>query len=236
VTPPLSDTAARLKAAAKGGRVAHTGFLEPDEAAALARELRAAGVGVALSGGVTGARRRVVTAFPDHIPSADTPLAAVYVAGPLSADDLLAALTAAGVASSHVGDTLPHQDGWSVVLVKDAKEVALGLRDVAGRPVTPQEVPLARLEHGGRRVVQVIVPSLRVDVLGAKAFRVSRSYFSKGVAGGQVSVNGKAASKSSSAEPGDEVNAAGLGRFTVVQVQGETRRGNLKVLLEVEQV
>lgn len=208
--------------------------MEPDEAAALARELRAAGVGVALSGGVTGARRRVVTAFPEHIPSADAPLAALYVAGVPSEGELLAALAAAGVPRSSVGDTVPHQDGLSVVLLKSAKEAALALRDVAGRPVTPQEVPLGRLERGGRKAVQVIVPSLRVDVLGAKAFRVSRSYFSKGVAGGQVSVNGRAASKASSAEPGDEVNASGLGRFTVVQVQGETKRGNLKVLLEVE--
>lgn len=230
----MSDPFARLKAAAQGGRVAHTGFLDPDDAAKLARDLRAAGAGVTVSGGLTGAKRRVVTAFPDHIPGADTPLTAVYVAGAPSEGDLLAALQAAGVERGSIGDVLPHQDGLSVVVLGGAKAAALGLGSVAGRPVTPQEVPLERLSRGKRKPVQVVVPSLRVDVLGAKAFRVSRSYFSKGIAGGRVSVNGKEAGKSSSAEPGDEVNAEGLGRFTVVQVQGETKRGNLKVLLEVE--
>jgi len=92
----------------------------------------------------------------------------------------------------------------------------------------------SRLGRGKRTRQVVVVPSLRVDALGAKAFRVSRAYFSKGVAGGRVSVNGVRAGKSSSAGPGDEVYAEGLGRFTVLTVQGETKKGNLKVELEVE--
>lgn len=87
---------------------------------------------------------------------------------------------------------------------------------------------------GQRRTVSAVVPSLRVDVLGARAFKVSRAYFAKGVAGGKVSVNGKPAGKSASAGVGDEVRAEGLGSFRVGSVDGETRRGNLKVTLEVE--
>ena len=37
----------------------------------------------------------------------------------------------------------------------------------------------------GKRL-EAIVPSLRVDVLGARAFKVSRAYFAKGVAAGRV--------------------------------------------------
>lgn len=84
------------------------------------------------------------------------------------------------------------------------------------------------------RTVSAVVPSLRVDVLGAKGFKVSRSYFAKGVAGGKVSVNGKPAGKSSSAGVGDRIEAQGLGVVRVLSVDGETRRGNLKVSLEVE--
>jgi len=81
--------------------------------------------------------------------------------------------------------------------------------------------------------MDVIVPSLRVDVLGARAFKVSRSYFAKGVAAGRVSVAGQAAGKATTVEPGQEVVANGLGRFTLVSVNGETRRDNLKVTLAV---
>ncbi len=79
-----------------------------------------------------------------------------------------------------------------------------------------------------------MVPSLRVDVLGARAFKVSRAYFAKGVEAGRVSVNGRPAGKSATVAEGDEVYAAGLGRFRVEKVEGETRRGNLRVTLSVE--
>ena len=101
-----------------------------------------------------------------------------------------------------------------------------------GRQHRWNEVDL--LGGGAARTVSAVVPSLRVDVLGARAFGVSRAYFSKGVAAGRVSVNGAAASKSASAAEGDQVYAEGLGRFHVKSVEGETRRGNLKVTLSVE--
>lgn len=229
------DEFRRLEAAVRGGRVAHTDFMEPEDAAQLAAQLRGAGIGVAAEGGVIGARRRVLTAFPEHIPSASTPLAAVYVGGAPSEGDLLAALRAAHIARDDLGDVVAHQDGLSVVLFPRALRAALTLTQVGGRPVSVQKADLAHLARGRVRQQQVIVPSLRVDVLGAKAFRVSRAYFAKGVAGGRVSLNGSVAGKASSAQVGDEVYAEGLGRFTVVGVQGETRKGNVKVLLEVEQ-
>jgi RNA-binding protein YlmH len=81
--------------------------------------------------------------------------------------------------------------------------------------------------------MSVIVPSLRADVLGARAFRVSRAWFSKGIENGSVTVNGVPAGKSTQAGAGDEVIAAGLGSFRVVSVDGETRKGNLRATLEV---
>jgi len=87
-----------------------------------------------------------------------------------------------------------------------------------------------------RLTVTAIVPSLRVDVLGARAFTVSRAYFAKGVAAGRVSVTGsttKAADKATTAAVGDTVVADGLGSFTLVSVDGTTRKGNLKVTLAV---
>ena len=229
------DDFSRLEAAVRGGRVAHTAFLDPDDAAQLAARLRDAGVSAQAEGGVTGAARRVLTAFPDHIPEANTPLAALYVSGAPSEGDLLAALRAAGIAKNDIGDVLAHQDGLSVVVLPAARDAALTITHVGGRPVTVQAVELSRLVRGRERQQQVIVPSLRVDVLGAKAFRVSRAYFAKGIAGGRVSLNGRPAGKASSAALGDEVYAEGLGRFSVLEVQGETRKGNVKVVLGVEQ-
>ncbi len=78
------------------------------------------------------------------------------------------------------------------------------------------------------------MPSLRVDVLGARAFKVSRAYFAKGVAAGNVLIGGTKAGKSASVEAGQEVEAVGLGSFRLASVDGATRRDNLKVTLMVK--
>lgn len=83
------------------------------------------------------------------------------------------------------------------------------------------------------RVVTGVVPSLRIDVLGARAFKVSRAWFARGVAGGNVFVGDKQAGKSTTLEPGVRVTARGLGVFEVLSVDGSTRKGNLKVSLRV---
>ena len=77
------------------------------------------------------------------------------------------------------------------------------------------------------------MPSLRVDVLGARAFGVSRSYFARGVGAGNVLGGGEPAGKAASVEPGQEVEAIGLGSFVLVSVAGATRRDYLRVTLAV---
>jgi len=221
-----------LVVAARGGRVASSPFLSPREADALIAALRAAGVGVSVHGGRTGADRRVVSAHPPEVPEAGPRLTAVWYAGATDGDGVRAAARVAGVEAGVLGDVLVDDEGASVVVLSAALPALLGLLP-AGVPGA--EVPLARLAQGRERTRAAVVPSLRVDALGAKAFGVSRSWFAKGIAAGRVHVNGSQVGKSAEAAAGDEVWADGLGRFRVTAVHGETRRGNLRVTIEVEQ-
>jgi RNA-binding protein YlmH len=225
------DLGPTLIEAARGGRVASGPFLPPAEADALAARLRRSGVGVSLDGGRPAAERRVVTAHPPEMPEAGPRLVAVWFEGVRDEGDLRAAVRAEGVDAGSLGDVVVDADGAAVVAVAAALPALLEARvgAAAGR-----EVPLERLSQGRLRRRDVVVPSLRVDALGAKSFGVSRSWFAKGVAAGRVHVNGKPAGKSADAAQGDEVWADGLGRFRVVAVHGETRKGNLKVTVEVE--
>lgn len=84
------------------------------------------------------------------------------------------------------------------------------------------------------RIVDVVVPSMRVDVVGAKAFGASRSWFQKGIAGGKVRVGGTVAGKATVVEAGVWIEAAGLGRARCEEILGTTKRGNVKVRLLVE--
>lgn len=215
----------------RAGRVAHTGFLEPDDAASLVAALRQAELGVHVSGGFPGARRRVVTAFPETIPEATTPLKAVYAEGVFEAAELRVALLTA-LSEENLGDVISHQAGLSVVTL--AKTNVPERVNVQGREVALQTVAIEHVSSGSSKRQLVIVPSLRADALGAKAFGVSRSYFAKGIKAGNVTLNGGRVGKSGTVEAGDELYAEGLGRMFIVSVQGETRKGNLKVILDIE--
>ena len=231
--PESPASAASLAKQAAGGRVAFSEFLEPDAADALMAEVRAHGVRVSAWGGYPGARRRVVCALPDSVPEATPLLTALYVEGDVDSDDLRAAaqrLFGAG----KLGDATGHQDGASLVVLGALPPEFLALRSVAGVPVSASETRVDLAFGGNSKTQSAVVPSLRIDVLGARAFGVSRAYFAKGVAAGRVTVNGRPAGKAASAAVGDEVYAAGLGRFNVAKVEGETRRGNLRVTLTVE--
>lgn len=222
-----------LKDATRAGRVSQTGFLEPDEAAQLVARLRQSDISVTVSGGYPGAKRRVLTVFPDSIPEATTPLIALYFEAVTDANELRVALRKY-LDPTDIGDSISHQDGLSVIVLAKAKTRLPQLLVVSGQEQSFQELALERVVAGSTKRQQVIVPSLRVDTLGAKAFNVSRAYFAKGIEAANVTVNGKRAVKSSSAEPGDEIYAQGLGRIYLVSVQGETRRGNLKVIVDIE--
>ncbi len=92
---------------------------------------------------------------------------------------------------------------------------------------------LPPMTESGAKVVTAVVPSLRLDVLGARAFRVSRSWFAKGMASGNVSLNGSVAGHAAKAAPGDTVQAHTLGSFELLSVDGGTKKGNLKVTIKV---
>lgn len=226
-----SSEADRLLGAARGGRVASSPFMEPEQADVLAAALRRAGVGVTVEGGHAGARRRVVSAHPLEIPNAGPRLLAFHLPHQSDAARVGVLLRALGIDAGALGDIWSDTAGvWWIALASAASGVAKLTLDGA----TPQPVALEVVAGGRERERAAVVPSLRVDALGAKAFGVSREYFAKGIAAGRVRIDGRTVAKSAEAQAGDEVWAEGLGRFRVAEVQGETRRGNLKVRIEVQ--
>ncbi len=228
----LDELAASLRSDASGGRVAHSTFLEPAEADVLLKAARAPGVATGAWGGFAGARRRVVTARPDHVPAAAPTLVAWYVEGARDPGALQVALRAAGVAPGAVGDVVVHADGCSVVALGSARSPEAVTIEGVRLPLQALEVE--RISASASKRSTAVVSALRVDVLGARAFGVSRSWFAKGVAAGRVRINGRPADKRSEVGPGDEVWAEGLGRFRLLELCGTTRKGNHRVELEVE--
>ncbi|WP_337843934.1 RNA-binding protein [Thermus sp.] len=207
----MADLAQYLKRA-RGGRVVRTGFLSPEEQALLEERARAEGLKVAFFGGFPLAERKVAVLYPEEIPQVSDPVEVVFLQE--EPPELGEAM----------GDVVPWEEGFLVALLPEGKKALSG-----------QALPLPEgaLGEAQERVRTLVVPSLRVDAVGAKGFGVSRTYFAQGVKAGKVRLKGKAASPKAEMAPGDALEAEGLGTLRLLEVLGETRKGNYKIRVEV---
>ncbi len=221
---------------ARGGRVVRTGFLEGTDLDR--RALAAGGVKFASHGGFTDAQRVIYTLYPEHIPAIDDPvrvfqLEAADLPGGVDAQDIIVALS---LPEELRGDI--REDHGAFLIATTAKGAKLfeekTILNLQGRAVEVSFTPADPGSLGrGSKTRSVVVPSLRLDVVGAKGFGVSRAYFQAGIEGKKVRVNGVIASNSTGVREGDTLSADGLGRIEFKRIEGETRRGNVKLELEV---
>lgn len=212
---------------ARGGRVVQTPFLEADALDELRRMARQEGIHLETFGGLPMASRRVAVLFPDHIPSVADPTKVVFLTfeGDLEVlEDKLRGLLESGL----LGDLEETAEGFLLVTLPK------GLKILQEANLQAQEAAPERLPKVRERTRSVVVPSLRVDVVGAKGFGVSRTYFVQGVKAGKVKLSGKIASAKDEIVEGDYLLAEGLGSLVVKKVLGQTKRGNVKLEVEVQ--
>ena len=223
-----------LRMAAEGGRVRTSPFLAEERASALRHALRALGVACHVQGGVAGAHRRVITVRPDGVPDADVTLVAVGISAPIEPEDLHARLLEQGVDDDALGDCLNTEEGPACI-IRSSEADGLPMHLVADGQERPlMRWPLDALPQGRERTFDRVVASLRADVIGAAAFGASRTWFAKGIRAGHVRIDGSTVGKAATLEAGSELWAEGLGRATLVQTHGLTKRGNVRVTLHVE--
>lgn len=211
---------------ARGGRVVQTPFLEADALDGLRRMARQEGIRLETFGGLPVASRQVALLFPDHIPSVADPTRVVLLSfeGELEAlEDRLRSVMEPGL----LGDLEEVKDGFLLATLPK------GLKALQEAGVRAQEATLEQIPRSRERTRSVVVPSLRADVVGAKGFGVSRTYFAQGIKAGKVKLHGKTASTKDEVAEGDILLADGLGSLVVKKVLGQTRRGNLKLEVEV---
>jgi len=214
-----------------------TPFLEAEALEELRRLAQQEGIRLEAFGGLPMASRQVAVLFPEHIPAVTDPTLVVFlpleqkalsaacqVGGDLEAlEDKLRAALEPGL----LGDLEEIREGFLLVTLpkglKTLQELGFQVQKAA-----PEQLPKAQ-----ERTRTVVVPSLRVDVVGARGFGVSRTYFTQGVRAGKVRLRGKTASPKDEVAEGDHLLAEGLGCLWVKKVLGQTKRGNVKLELEV---
>ncbi len=211
---------------ARGGRVVQTPFLEAEALEELRQAARQEGLRLEVFGGLPLASRRVAVLFPDRIPSVADPTVVVFVAyeGDLEAlEDRLRELLGPGL----LGDLEETANGFLLATLPKGLKT-LHEAGLQAEQATPEQLPKAR-----ERTRSVVVPSLRVDVVGAKGFGVSRTYFAQGIKAGKVRLGGRIASVKDELAEGVHLLAEGLGSLVIKKVLGQTKRGNVKLEVEV---
>lgn len=212
---------------ARGGRVVQTPFLEPDQQDELRRLAKAEGLQLEFFGGLPMAERQVAVLFPPEVPNVSDPtkVALLRFEGDLEAlEDRLRGVLEPGL----LGDLEEAQEAFLVVTLPKGLK-ALQEAGFAVREALPEELPKSR-----ERTRSVVVPSLRVDAVGSKGFGVSRNYFAQGVKAGKVKIAGRTVSAKDEVKEGDTLVAEGLGVLRVKRMLGQTKRGNVKLEVEVQ--
>ena len=203
----MADLERYLKRA-RGGRVVRTGFLDPEDQARLEEMARREGIRVAFFGGFPLAERKVAVLYPVEVVLLDRP-------PPADLGEVL-------------GEVEEVEEGVLAALLPEGRKAL----EAQGYRLLPP--PEGALRPPRERVRTLVVPSLRVDAVGAKGFGVSRSYFAQGVKAGKVRLKGRPASPKDELAPGDLLFAEGLGTLRLLEVVGKTVRGNYKIKVEVE--
>ena len=223
---------------------ANTGFLSPRELE-MARLLLGEPEGLHRFGGWPEAERRMLVYLPDYLDESslmeeDSPLAclrATYFEGDsLSHRDFLGALMGAGVARETVGDICVDKGSCDFFVTREIAPWLLQSFSSAGRTkFRLQEVPLgdAHIPQPELKIIKDTLASPRLDAVISSGFRIGRGAASDYVAAGRAAVNGLPCTKSDKpVAQGDTVSVRGLGKIRLAQINGQTKKGRISVVIE----
>jgi len=225
-----------------------TGFLDPRQAdivsSLAAREPEAA---LLMEGGYEGAERRVAVIAPAYMPPApeDAGIRLVSVTSEdarfseLKHGDFLGALLGLGLRRDRIGDIHPHPGFCHVMAAGDLAEyIALHLRQVHRVNVTAEIVPLERLQVSEPRLapLHLSVASMRLDGIVSDVVRMSRAKVVEPIRAGRCRVNWRIVEDPShQLKVGDVVSLKGFGRFKILQSEGTTRSGRIRLTVGIWQ-
>ncbi|MBH5316886.1 RNA-binding protein [Paenibacillus sp. GSMTC-2017] len=219
-----------------------TDFLDPRQAHILSMlASRNQDVSIRLDGGYAEAERKRALIAPDYRSLDDEPvaicvLAAIAPAGSkleLDHGDFLGALLGLGIKRDRIGDIHVHELFAHIIVTDEiADYLNIHLRQVHRLSVLTEILPLSELKPVPTKFeeMSLTVASMRLDGIASDVYRVSRSKIVDPIRAGRCRVNWKTEDDpSETLKEGDVISFKGLGRFKVLEVDGVTKRGRIRV-------
>lgn len=218
-----------------------TDFLDPRQALIVQSIVnRYSGIHVYFFGGYEGAERKVGWIAPDYlVPSIeDSEVTAVSIQGDtrfLDVDhgDYMGAILGLGIKRDKIGDILVHEHGCHLITVKEICDyILIHLNQVHRLQVGTAEIGLDKLIVPDKQFEEMsfTVASLRLDAVASDAYRMSRAKILAPISTGKIKVNWKTTTDPSlHLAQGDVVSVKGLGRFELLEVEGPTKKGRIRI-------
>lgn len=221
-----------------------TDFLSPDIAAVIEEIARfETQVEVIRFGGYESAERVRMAFLPPYADplNAETYITLLYMTyphkfGKLGHKDLLGALMGLGITRQKVGDILPFEGGFQVIVSSDIADYISMSLDKVGR---------MRVEIKTRPLESVVMPQIdfqelsgtvssdRLDSLVALAYGLSRNEAKNLIEQGLCKVNHRIVLQASKeVESSSLISCRGFGRFVLTEIGGETKKGRLRVSIK----
>lgn len=223
---------------------ASTPFLAPRELE-MARLLLGEPEGLYRFGGYGEAERKMIVYLPEYLEEAslmdeDSPVvclrATFFQGDSLSHRDFLGALMGAGVARETVGDICVGKGTCDFFVTREVAPYLLQSFDSAGRTrFRLEQIALreAQIPEPEVKIIKDTLASLRLDGVISAGFRVGRSAAAEYVNAGRAAINGLPCTKSDKAvSEGDKISVRGMGKIRLAQVNGQTKKGRISVIIE----
>jgi RNA-binding protein YlmH len=219
-----------------------TDFLDPRQAfivTTLAN--RHPDVRIRLDGGYEQAERKRALIAPDYRSLEDEDIGILVLSirsedsklETLDHGDYLGAVLGLGIKREKVGDIHVRADGAHILISSEIAEyIHLNLQQVHRVHVHTEILPASQLQRTAEQFehMSLSVASLRLDGIVSDVYRLSRAKVMLPIKAGRCKVNWKQEENpSASLKEGDVVSLQGFGRFKVLEVEGMTKKGRIRV-------
>ncbi|BBI34657.1 YlmH family RNA-binding protein [Cohnella abietis] len=231
-----------VERAAERHETKRTDFLDPRQAHILfTLANRHPDAQVLLNGGSEKAERQRAIVAPDYKVLDDIDMGIVILdissddrrISELDHGDYLGALLGLGIKRDKIGDLHVSESGCHALIAEDIGNFLLGHMKQAHRiDVNVSVRPLADLREVKVELVEQVlsVASMRLDGVASDVFRLSRTKIVAPIKAGRCRVSWKPVEDPSfQLREGDMVSMKGFGRFKVLEVEGVSKSGRVRV-------
>jgi RNA-binding protein YlmH len=221
--------------------VKRTDFLDPRQAVILSILVQKTdNVMVRFDGGYEGAERKRALIAPDyHVAQDDMGIEVLSIVsgdGKFSAlthGDFMGSILGLGMKRDKIGDIHVHESGCHCLVAAEVSSyLDIQLQQVHRVSVQTEIIPLEQFQPAKVHLeeMQISVASLRMDGIVSDAFRLSRAKVLTPIKSGKCRVNWKVEEDPSKPlHEGDMVSVQGLGRFKVMEVEGVSKSGRIRM-------